>query len=138
MTSGNDTYHHLLAYTLAHTDPAFPHQHVIDAHTIQCADEQAKPIAVAFALAGLYLHVERGFTGRDVQRVHMLMARDRRSWPRFELPSDRGALTEADVMTAPAGAERDAAIHAWCVSVWNACLSTRIQLVQLLHGCGIT
>jgi len=36
------------------------------------------------------------------------------------LPEDRGSMTVVDVLAAPAGPERDAAIDEWCRSVWNA------------------
>jgi hypothetical protein len=76
-------------------------------------------------LLGLYLHVERGWTGRDVQRAHMRLARPqgrgpgRKEWPRFTAPEERGSVTAADVMTA-AESERRAAIDRWCRSVWDA------------------
>ena len=48
-------YHELCYYTLTLGDPAFIHQHVVDAFAAQQADEQTKPIKVTFALVGLYL-----------------------------------------------------------------------------------
>lgn len=45
-------YDELQAYTLAHGDPAFIHQHVVDAWAAQHADEETKPIALTFALVG--------------------------------------------------------------------------------------
>jgi Family of unknown function (DUF5946) len=113
-------YDELQCYTLAHGDPAFIHQYVVDTWTLQHADERTKPIAVAFALIGLYLHLERGATGRQAQLRHMTLARRRRTWPSFPLPRARGAVTAVDVMRAPAGPERDGAIDAWCASVWQA------------------
>jgi hypothetical protein len=64
-------YHELCACTLQHPDPQFfIHQFLVDAYAAQTADEQTKPIELVFALAGLYLHIEKGFTGREVQRAH--------------------------------------------------------------------
>ncbi|MCL6648034.1 MAG: DUF5946 family protein [Chloroflexi bacterium] len=37
-------YHELQAYTLTHPDPAFLHQHVVNAWTAQHANAQTKPI----------------------------------------------------------------------------------------------
>jgi len=51
----------------------------------QHADTGTKPIGLTFALAGLYLHVECGFTGRHVQRAHMVMGERKRTWPAFVL-----------------------------------------------------
>lgn len=88
---------------------------------MQQATSESKAIAVAFGLAGLCLHLERGYTGREVQLAHMVMARGpRKSWPRFTLPAQRGAMSALDVMAMPAGPERDRAIDAWCASVWAA------------------
>ena len=74
-------YEELQCYTLGHGDPGFIHQHVVDAWAAQHADEQTKPIGLTFALIGLYLHVERGFSGRQVQRVHMILSQYERTWP---------------------------------------------------------
>ncbi len=113
-----EEYNELTYYTLAHPDPSFIHQNVVDAFTAQTADEHTKPIAVAFALIGLYLYLERNLTGKQVQRAHMQLAKKRKQWPVFELPSERGAITVSEVMAAPAGAERDARIRDWCAAVW--------------------
>ena len=120
MDAERDAYNELCAYTLTHGDAAFIHQHVVDAFTAQHANEQTKPIGLTFALIGLYLHVEKHVSGRDVQKVHMQLARRKREWPRFPLPQGRGSMTAVVVMRAPAGPERDRAIDAWCSSVWNA------------------
>ncbi len=57
----HDAYNEMQAYTLAHGDPAFIHQHVVDAWSAQHANEHSKPIGVTFALVGLFLHVEKGW-----------------------------------------------------------------------------
>jgi hypothetical protein len=80
-TSEQQAYEELQCYTLGHGGPGFIRQHVVDAWAAQHADEQTKPIGLTFALVGLYLHVERGFSGRQVQRVHMKLGQRRRTWP---------------------------------------------------------
>lgn len=132
--SERDSYDDLQFYTLAHGDPAFIHQHVVDAWTAQRADEHTKPIALTFALVGLHLHVDRGFSGRHVQRVHMALARHERDWPSFALPHERGSVTASHVMEAPAGPERDRAIDAWCASVWDAFRESHNAIAKLLGG----
>jgi Family of unknown function (DUF5946) len=107
-------------YTLAHGNPAFIHQHVVDAYGAQHIRPSASTIGAAFALAGLYLAVERGFTGRQVQKMHMLMASRSKQWPRFDPPRDVGPLTVADVLAVEPGLPRDEAIMRWCGSVWGA------------------
>ncbi len=59
-----DTYHALCGYTLTHPGPTFLHQHVVDAFAAQRADGDTKPIALTFALVGLYLAVERRSSGK--------------------------------------------------------------------------
>ena len=112
--------HELSYYTLAHGDPAFIHQHLVDAYAAQHVRQTASTIGAAFALAGLYLAVERGFTGRRVQKMHMQMARTSKQWPRFDPPADVGALTVADVLAVEPGPRRDEKLMEWCASVWRA------------------
>ena len=119
MTSEQDAYHELSAYTLTHGDVAFIHQQVVDAHAAQRADASTKRITLSFALAGLYLHVEKQWSGRQVQLAHTKMARRKREWPVFQLPPNRGSMTAAHVVSHPPGADRDKAIGDWCASVWT-------------------
>ena len=130
-------YDELASYTLTHGDPAFIHQHVVDAFAAQHATATTKPITVAFALIGLYLHVERGFTGRQVQRAHMMLARRSRSWPIFPLPETRGTLTAAEVLAAPAGPARDRAISEWCAAVWSAYAEAAPAVAALARAHGL-
>ncbi len=120
----------LCAYTLALRDPAFIHQHVVDAFAAQQADASTKPIKLTFALVGLYLHLERQFTGRQVQLAHMRMGRRRHQWPTFVLPSIRGAMTACDVLDNPA---RACSIDEWCQSVWNTYVDSHQQVADLLR-----
>src|SRR3954469_6572687 len=117
MTQRDDeqqAFDELCFYTLAHPSANFIHQHAVDAFAVQLADEGTKPLKVAFGLFGLCLHLERGFTGREVQRAHMQLAKRRKQWPRFELPRERGDIRVAQVLAAGAGPERDASIESWC------------------------
>ena len=133
-----DAYQQLQFYTLSLRDPAFIHQHVVDAWTAQHADESTKPIALTFSLVGLYLHCEREFNGRQVQRVHMILAPRTRDWPTFTPPRERGSITALDVMAAPAGPDRDRAINRWCATVWAAFGGVHQEVARLLerHGIG--
>jgi len=131
-SSEQDAYNELQCYTLAHGGGTFIHQHVVDTWAAQHADERTKPIALTFALVGLYLHLERGFTGRQVQRAHMALARYRRGWPSFDLPHERGSISAAHVMAVPPGPERDQAIDAWCASVWKAFRASHDAVAELL------
>ena len=113
--------------------PGFLLQHVVDAYGAQTATSDSKPMAVVFALVGLYLHVEKHFSGRQVQKVHARLARRKRAWPVLDLPGDRGDLTVADVLAASAGLERDRLIDAWCACVWNAFHASRPHILRLLQ-----
>ena len=115
-----ETYDELSCYTLTHGDPEFIHQHVVDAFLAQTADQSTKPIGITFALIGLYLHLEKNYTGKQVQLAHMALASRRKDWPKFDLPKARGEIRVAEVLNQPAGVPRDAMIHAWCASVWQA------------------
>ena len=127
-----DAYDELCGYTLMHPGLTFVHQHVVDAFAAQHATAQSKPIQLTFALVGLYLHCDRQFTGRQVQRAHMTLARRKRAWPAFVLPAERGRMTAVQVLGAPAGDERDRAIDAWCASVWAAYASAAPAVKSLL------
>ena len=136
--SAEDSYHALSAYTWTRGDPEFCHQHVVDAFAAQSATERTKPIAITFALVGLYLFVERQWTGRQVQRVHTRLAEKKRAWPTLELPRERGATTAADVLRAAAGPDRDRAILEWCRAVWAAHIQNRDAVVALLSELDIS
>jgi hypothetical protein len=129
-----ETYHELCGYTLTHPDPAFIHQYVVDAFAAQRANTTTKPITLTFALVGLYFYIERKWTGRQVQRVHTLLARHRRDWPRFDLPMHRGDLTASDVIGVPAGPARDDMIQTWCAAVWQAYQGSHPQVIELIQA----
>jgi len=131
MATDQELFDELSFYTLAHPDPAFIHQLSVDAYTAQHADATTKPIAVVFALMGLYLHLEKNFTGKQVQRAHMKMARQRKEWPRLALPENKAAITVAEVLAAAPGPLRDARIEEWCASVWEAWQASREVIVQI-------
>ena len=137
MTAQEQAYHEVSAYTLTRGDAAFIHQHVVDAWAAQSAHAGSKPIGVFFALVGLYLHVEQGFTGREVQRAHMRLAKRPEPWPVGELPVDRGAITAPDVLAAPEGAARDEKIDEWARSVWTAFSASRDRVTEVLRRHGI-
>ena len=124
-------YDEVYAYTMGR--PRFILQHVVDAFAVQAASNTTKPIGVVFGLVGLYLHVERQFSGHQVQMAHMELGRRKREWPGVFLPEDRGEMTVADVLAAPAGPERDTAIADWCRAVWIAFGANRQTVIGLLR-----
>ena len=76
--------------------------------------------AITFALAGLYLLIEKGYSGRRVQQMHMQMAENKKVWPTINLPKLRGEITISEVLASPPGEKRDEMIKKWCSSVWQA------------------
>ena len=122
----------LTYYTLAHGDPKFIHQHLVDGYGAQHVRQSNSAIGAAFALAGLYLAIERGFTGRQVQKAHMRMARASKQWPRFVPPEDVGPLTVADVLAVESGAGRDEKLLEWCASVWSAWSPEHARVRQMV------
>jgi Family of unknown function (DUF5946) len=136
-------YHALMSWTLTLGDSEFIHQHVVDAWGAQHATEESTPISVYFALLGLYLYLEKGITGRQVQRAHMQIAQPhgrgpgRKEWPRFPLPKQRGEITAGDILAAPEN-ERGQAIESWCRSVWEAWKDSHAAIVACVrHDLGI-
>lgn len=116
--------------------PFFHHQLCVDAYGAQHARGSARPIGPVFALVGLYLAVERGFTGRQVQKARMKLAAKAGKgfdWPRFEPPEPPWEITVAEVMGADEGPERDRMIRAWAESVWLG-WARQHDLVRALCG----
>jgi hypothetical protein len=108
----------LSAYTLTHGGKEFIHQHVVDAYAAQHVGGSPSNIRTAFALIGLYLALEKGNTGRQVQIAHMRLGRFKRQWPKREQPGDLAKLTVADVLNAEPGPARDEMILKWAAAVW--------------------
>jgi hypothetical protein len=131
-------FNELTAWTLGLRDAGFIHQHVVDAWGAQHATEKSPPISVAFALIGLYLHLEKGFTGREVQNAHMRLAQPhgrgpgRKEWPRFRLPKERGRVTAIDAMAAPQ-TERRETVKRWCQSVWEAWKESHAAIAECVR-----
>lgn len=113
-------YGELSADTLTHDDGTFLHQHAVDAYAAQHVGAMMRPIGAAFALIGLYLAVERGWTGHVVRQAHQRLAACSRDWPRFTPPRRSGGVTVADVLQMPAGTERERRLRTWSAAVWDA------------------
>src|SRR5436309_1161694 len=130
MDNTRSAYDEVYVYSMGR--PGFILQHVADARAVQTATADTKPIAIVFGLVGLYLYVERQFSGRQVQTAHTELARKKREWPTMYLPDERGSMTAVDVLAANSGPERDCAIGDWCKSVWTACIANRGVIIDLL------
>ena len=118
----SEEFNELSFYSMSHPDrDYFIHQHVVDAYQAQMADEDVKEIAIIFALLGLYLFLEENFTGREVQLMHMKIAKNKPNiWPKVLLPDQKAAIQIQDVLNMKSEAEKDAMIRKWCESVWQS------------------
>lgn len=119
MTS-QEAFYELSYYTLSHKQEEFIHQYIVDAYAAQTADGETKAIKINFALIGLYLHLEKGYSGKQVQLAHMQLAKYKNELPTISLPENREDITVFDVLKAPEGEERDRKIEEWMKSVWKA------------------
>jgi hypothetical protein len=134
-TSDQDFYNELAYYTLDHPDKEyFIHQHLVDAYTAQHADDKTKPIAITFALAGLYLFIEKNYSGKQVQMAHLRMSKNKKVWPAVKLPEQRGDISILKVVETPPGKQRDLMIKLWCNSVWKAFNESHETIATLLKS----
>ncbi len=111
-------YTEFSAYTLSLQDGDFIHQRAVDTYTAQHAGAFVKPIAITFALVGLYLACEHNYTGRQVQKVHTLLARTPKTWPQWRLPEAKTSLTVLAVLNTPEQ-ERNDMLREWEKAVWR-------------------
>lgn len=130
-----EAHNELLVYTLEHAshDPSFIHQIAVDTWAAQHANKNSKQIGIAFALIGLYLHIEKGFSGKQVQEAHMYLAKKRKNWPEFNPPNKRGDITVIDVMSTSPGKNRDEMIKKWSISVWGAWKESHKKIENLIQ-----
>jgi len=112
-------YDELAALSLSLRDPDFIQQLVVDSYAAQHSSPMMKPITTAFALIGLYLTFERGYTGKEVQQAHMDIAKKRREWPRFNPPSNTNMVTVQQVLNSIKKDNYRSPITRWGKSVWD-------------------
>lgn len=129
--SVEEQYNELAFYTLSHKSSEFIHQHIVDAFALQTANETTKPIKIVFSLAGIYLLVEKKYTGKQVQLAHIEMTKKSKIFPAILLPENRGKITISDVLKTADGNEKDQKINEWCVSVWNAFSTQHHTIISL-------
>lgn len=122
----------LSAYTLSLGDIEFIHQYVVDTYAAQHAGANAKSIGITFALVGLYLAHEHGYTGKQVQRAHTLLAKASKNWPQFRQPEEKASVTVLDVLDAPEE-QRGEMIRAWGRAVWHIWTPEHAKVVELVR-----
>jgi hypothetical protein len=112
-------YSELTYYTLNQQDNHFIHQHAVDTYAAQHYGGRMKPITIAFALIGLYFAIEHGYSGKQVQRVHTLLARQNQNWVPLKPPHKSNSLTVCDVLNELPGVKRDNMLRNWMVDVYE-------------------
>jgi hypothetical protein len=78
-----------------------------------------KNITIAYSLIGLYYAIEHRFSGRQVQRVHMLLSKQKHRWEQLELAKKPYSITVNDILNEKQGENRDNMINNWMCDVWN-------------------
>jgi hypothetical protein len=96
------------------------YQVCVDSFGAQHVGENTAAITVAFALNGLYLVFERGFSGLQVREAHGYLANTVDSWDRLPRPGSVGAMTAFDVALAADPEEHAALVERWGRSVWES------------------
>jgi hypothetical protein len=124
----------LCALPLSTGDPDFIHQLAVDAYAAQHSGANMKPITTAFALMGLFLTFERGFTGKEVQRAHMVLGKRRVSWPRFNPPARKAALTVSNVLQNLDRENYRGKIQQWAGAVWDTWENEHDRIKRLLDA----
>jgi len=128
--SPQEAYDQLALYTLSKRDPEFIHQYIVDTFMAQNATDATKPIGLYFALIGLFLHLEKNYSGREVQLAHMKLGKLKKVWPRFKIPEFRGNITVFDVLKKSEGSERNRMINEWARDVWAAWQSVHKEIAD--------
>jgi hypothetical protein len=114
---------------LTRNDPDFLYQLAVDSYGAQHVGEATPNIGTAFSLIGLYLALECEYSGRRVQRAHMILAKRKRKWPRMESPSFAGTINVGEVLKETEG-RRDRMLKVWGRSVWEAWIASHAWVVD--------
>ncbi len=96
------------------------HQLSVDAYAVQHAGGPHPDKSVCIHLVGLHLVLERGLAPTDVPARLQRLASRTPSWPHFEPPAVRGALTVFDVALAQGPREHAQEARAWAEATWRA------------------
>ena len=115
-----EKYYELTCWTLVRHDGRFIHQHAVDAYAARHGGGERTVLPTAFGLIGLCLALEKGFTGRQVQLVHVKMGKKRRDWPVLEPPEHPAGLTVNDVVRAGTDREKEEMLMRWAAAVWKS------------------
>lgn len=96
------------------------HQLTVDAYGAQHTGPMVPAIGTAFALIGLHLTLDIGWSGNAVRAAHQYLAAQPHEWPEFATPQTRAGLTIADVAGSQTPQEHASRVRAWAASVWES------------------
>ncbi|MEC5146370.1 DUF5946 family protein [Chitinophaga sp. 212800010-3] len=113
-----ELFNELSGRTFSFRDPDFHHQLAVDAYGAQHSGGISRGITTAYALIGLYLTLECGYTGKQVQHIHSIIAKQ--SWTAPALPVQAGTVTVQEVLKATTEDGLYAAMKKWGQSVWDS------------------
>ncbi len=105
-------------FTLSNNDKRFIHQLIVDAYGAQHAGGCTKDITVIFALIGLCLVVERNYTGKQVQLLHIRISKQ--NWSYLEPPKHPASIKINDVVKVITDSQKELLIHNWVKAVWDS------------------
>ncbi len=94
-------------------------QTAVDAFTLQHLRDSMPAIKQAFALNGLFMVFELGFTGLQARAAHGHLAETVRTWPTYERRDDVGDMTASDVSISSVDHCADD-MASWGRTVWDA------------------
>ena len=95
-----------------------------------------KPIATTFALVGLYLVNERNYTGKQVQQVHIALAKKSKAWSHFPTPKEKTWITIKEVTQSPDNKKQEL-IKQWSKSVWKIWKPEKEKIVAMIERYGV-
>ena len=108
------------------------HQLMVDAYAAQHAGGSAARIGVAFALIGLRLSLDEGWSGDEVRDAHQYLGANFKAWPEFGPPAERTWMTVYDVALATSPDDHARLVRRWAAEVWAAWEQVRENVVALL------
>lgn len=100
-------------------DEEFIHQMAIDTYEAQHGGGDTKNIAVVFGLVGLYLSLEKNYSGRQVQKAHMILGEKNKEWPKLEPPTFNWEYTVKDVLDSSLEKGLKEEIRKWAEVTWR-------------------
>ena len=130
----HDLYGEILGYEYEHLAVLGRwHQLLVDTYAAQHTGDRTAPITTAFALIGLDLALEHGWSGIEVRDAHQLLARSYRDWPRFPRPAAPGEMTVQDLALAATTTDYAEVLGRWARAAWASWSDAHGRIDELVH-----